>query len=58
MELVYPGEVPVFEKYDEFLPAALVQKGFAYGVLDKEGLLRRIASWFDPRSDFYQKLIE
>ena len=56
MELVYPGEVPVFEKYDEFLPAALVQKGFAYGVLDKEGLLRRIASWFDPRSDFYQKL--
>ena len=33
MELVYPGEVPLFEKYDEFLPEALVKKGFAYGIL-------------------------
>ncbi len=45
MELVYPDEVPVFEKYDEFVPAELVRKGFAYGVLDAEGMLDRIRSW-------------
>ena len=33
MELVYPNEVPVFEKYDEYLPEELVKKGFACGVL-------------------------
>ena len=33
MELVYPGEVPLFEKYDEFIPPELVRKGFAYGIL-------------------------
>ena len=31
MELVYPKEVPVFEKYDEYVPDELVRKGFAYG---------------------------
>lgn len=45
MELVYPGEVPVFEKYDEFLPEELVRKGFAYGILDIEGMKNRIRSW-------------
>ena len=45
MDLVYPGEVPVFEKYDEFVPDELVRKGFAYGVLDIEGMKRRIESW-------------
>ncbi|MBO5497164.1 MAG: ATP-dependent helicase, partial [Oscillospiraceae bacterium] len=29
LELVYPNEVPVFEKYDEFVPPELVRKGFA-----------------------------
>ena len=45
LELVYPKEVPVFEKYDEFVPDELVRKGFAYGVLDLEGMKQRIRSW-------------
>ena len=45
MELVYPGEVPVFEKYDEYVPEDLVRKGFAYGVLDIEGMKKRVLSW-------------
>ena len=42
MELVYPGEVPVFEKYDEYVPEELVRKGFACGVLDLEGMKERV----------------
>ena len=34
LELVYPKELPLFDKYDEYLPEELVRKGFAYGVLD------------------------
>ena len=45
MELVYPGENPVFEKYDEYLPPPLVQKGFACGVLDVDGMKQRVLSW-------------
>ncbi|MDE6593943.1 MAG: DEAD/DEAH box helicase [Oscillospiraceae bacterium] len=45
MELVYPKEVPLFEKYDEYLPVELIKKGFAYGVLDIEGMKNRIRSW-------------
>ena len=45
MELVYPDEIPLFEKYDEYLPAELVRKGFAYGILDIEGMKQRIESW-------------
>ncbi|WP_303835773.1 DEAD/DEAH box helicase [Ruminococcus flavefaciens] len=45
MELVYPGEVPVFEKYDEFLPEVLVKKGFAYGILGISEMKERILSW-------------
>lgn len=45
MELLYPKEVPVFEKYDEFLPDGLVRKGFAHGVLDLEGMRNRAMSW-------------
>ena len=45
MELVYPGEVPLFEKYDPFLPEELVRKGFAYGVLDVEGMRERVLGW-------------
>lgn len=45
MELVYPDEIPVFEKYDEFIPAELVRKGFAYGILDIEGMKERILGW-------------
>lgn len=45
MELIYPGEVPLFEKYDEFLPAELVKKGFAYGILGIDEMRKRIESW-------------
>ena len=45
MSLVYPGELPLFEKYDEFLPEELVRKGFAYGVLDIEGMRARVLGW-------------
>ena len=45
LELVYPKENPVFEKYDEFVPEALVRKGFACGVLDIEDMKRRIMEW-------------
>ena len=45
LELVYPKEVPVFEKYDEFVPDELVRKGFALGVLDIEGMKNRVLSW-------------
>lgn len=45
MELVYPREVPIFDKYDEFLPAELVRKGFAFGVLNIEEMTERIESW-------------
>ncbi len=33
LELVYPKEVPYFEKYDEYIPEELVRKGFAYDIL-------------------------
>ena len=45
LELVYPKEVPAFEKYDEYVPKELVRKGFAYGVLDVEGMKARILGW-------------
>ncbi len=45
LDLVYDKEVPLFEKYDEFLPESLVRKGFAYGVLDIDGMKKRILSW-------------
>ena len=47
MELVYPGEVPRFDKYDGFVPDELVRKGFAFGVLDVESMLERVRSWPD-----------
>ncbi len=50
MELVYEKEVPVFEKYDEYVPAELVRKGFALGVLDTESMVRRVLSWRDLAS--------
>ena len=45
IELVYPSEVPYFDKYDEFLPAELVRKGFAEGVLDISGMRGRVQEW-------------
>ena len=45
LTLVYPNEIPVFEKYDEYLPAELIRKGFAYGVLDLNGMKDRVLTW-------------
>jgi ATP-dependent Lhr-like helicase len=45
MELLYPKEVPVFEKYDDILPEELVRRGFAYAVLNKDEMLDRVRSW-------------
>ena len=50
LELVYPMEVPVFEKYDEFVPEELIRKGFALGVLDIESMKRRVLAWRDAQS--------
>ncbi len=49
IELVYPGEVPYFDRYDEFVPEGLVRKGFAEGVLDIEGMRKRALGWRDER---------
>ena len=45
LELVYPKELPLFDKYDEYLPEELVKKGFALGVLDLEGLRELVRNW-------------
>lgn len=45
LDLVYPNENPVFEKYDEYVPEELVRKGFAYGVLDIEEMKKTVLSW-------------
>ena len=45
LELVYPKELPLFDKYDEYLPEELVRKGFAYGVLDVEEMKDIVLKW-------------
>ncbi|MCI8441951.1 MAG: DEAD/DEAH box helicase [Provencibacterium sp.] len=45
MELIYPKELPLFDKYDEFLPEELVKKGFACGVLDISELQKTLCGW-------------
>lgn len=42
MELLYPNETPIFDKYDDILPVELTRKGFAYGVLDVKGMAERV----------------
>lgn len=44
-DLLFEHEVPVFEKYDAFVPAELIRKGFARGVLDMQGAFARIADF-------------
>jgi ATP-dependent Lhr-like helicase len=34
LDLVFENEVPVFDKYDQYVPDELIKKGFARGVLD------------------------
>lgn len=57
MELVYQGEVPYFEKYDLLLPKELIRKGFAYGVLDIEGMLKRVGQWCHLPDGFQEGLV-
>jgi ATP-dependent Lhr-like helicase len=45
LTLMYPDEVPDFNKYDRFLPPQLVRKGFACGVLDIDGMRARVREW-------------
>jgi len=49
LELVYPKELPLFDKYDEYLPEELVRKGFACGVLDVEGMRGRVREWKEAK---------
>ncbi|MBR6406108.1 MAG: ATP-dependent helicase, partial [Lachnospiraceae bacterium] len=49
LELVYPKENPIFEKYDEYVPEELIRKGFAYGVLDVPEMKARVLSWASDR---------
>ena len=45
LTLMYPDEIPDFNKYDRFLPPQLVRKGFACGVLDLDGMQARVRQW-------------
>ena len=45
MDLVYPDEIPLFEKYDEYVPAELVRKGFANGILAVDEMKDRVRNW-------------
>lgn len=45
LDLVYPDEVPIWEKYDEYVPIELIRKGFAESVLDIDGMLKRVRQW-------------
>ncbi|MBD5552849.1 MAG: ATP-dependent helicase, partial [Desulfovibrio sp.] len=45
LELIYPGELPLFDKYDEYLPPELVVKGFAHSVLDLKTLRETAKDW-------------
>lgn len=51
MELLWPNETPVFDKYDDLLPVELTRKGFAYGVLNTDEMLRRIAQMTSAGAD-------
>ena len=51
MELLYPDEVPIFDKYDEFLPTELVRRGFAHGILDVDGMRTAVLAWSNARID-------
>ena len=45
-QLLYAKEIPVFEKYDEFVPGELIRKGCARGVLDIGGMKKRVLEWY------------
>lgn len=43
LDLLYPKEVPVFDKYDEYLPDDLVRKEFAQSILDVNEMRKCVA---------------
>ena len=45
LDLVYPDEIPIWEKYDEYVPIELIRKGFAESVLDIDGMFKRVRQW-------------
>lgn len=49
LDLLYPKEVPVFDKYDEYLPDDLVQKEFAQSILDIKEMRRCVAQMCQQR---------
>ena len=51
LDLIYPKEVPIFDKYDEYLPEELLRKGFACGVLAVEEMKETVRSWCDERGN-------
>ena len=49
MDLVYPDEIPLFEKYDEYVPAELVRKGFANGILAVDEMKACVKRWCEAQ---------
>lgn len=49
LDLLYPKEVPVFDKYDEYLPDDLVRKEFAQSILDIKEMRRCVAQMCQQR---------
>ena len=45
MELFYPKELPLFNKYDEYLPEGSVRKGSTFDVLDVKTMRETILKW-------------
>ena len=41
--LIYPKEIPVFDKFDEYVPIELLRKHFAHDVLDLSGAQRMLS---------------
>ncbi len=42
LDLLFPNEVPTFDKYDVYLPDELVRKEFTDSVLDVAGMKRLV----------------
>ena len=51
MTLIYPKEVPVFDKYDDYLPEELVKKGFACGTLAVDEMRDEIVKLFKNKGN-------
>lgn len=48
-DLLYPTEVPIFDKYDEYVPVELLRKGFAYGILNCDSMREKVKQWIEER---------